>query len=447
MFNLDGKPLMIQAKTNWLILFTALGSIVLGVMTVSIVINYDPKKLLVIMFAMCLLTLIFASPFGGICLLAATIPYAGLMQLIPNAFTANKMLALVVACSFFTHALISHKKQLVIYSQSFFHYCLLAVWGIATFPIAVYQREGMDGVLTLPLLCGMTYLIAVILKTDQKLRIFCFVSAISAALIGVYTFFWGLDSLTRGGYSVRLAAGTNENVLAHALAVCMLISMFAFRKGRVLSNSLLVILNVFILYAIALTGSRGTWVALLISIVATPLLVPGVQLKKRLSFLIVGGALISLAAYGMTQNVSGPYERIFERVYEINTDLEATGGRLEYIWPAYIESFKERPLIGFGYGYKSGPFSASHNNILFVATHFGLIGLTIYLLMWYFLVRESLRHTDPWIRLLLIGLLVFMFFSGMTHDTLNLKSNALAMGIICYFISRHGRINDAHGEK
>jgi uncharacterized protein YhhL (DUF1145 family) len=74
--------------------------------------------------------------------------------------------------------------------------------------------------------------------------------------LGTYVAFFKIENLA-GDYGQRLAVGTNENVLAHGLAIGLLLSVFGFRNSGKFTKFLILVFDVFILYPESVRGQSA----------------------------------------------------------------------------------------------------------------------------------------------------------------------------------------------
>ena len=117
--------------------------------------------------------------------------------------------------------------------------------------------------------------------------------------------------------------------------------------------------------------------------------------RRNLAVLL---AIIGLGvfAYGIYYMVTFLESDILERFLHMQEDQGS--GRLE-IWQTVIEDLRQSDttsfLVGHGYrsvnisiGYESVP---AHNDFLEVFYDFGLVGLMLYLVAWFYLIRDAIR--------------------------------------------------------
>jgi O-antigen ligase len=390
-----------------------------------------PADFLLVALAAFVLILVLLKPLYGLCFLAFSIPYAGILQLAPK-LTANKLFALWVLAAFVFGAMIKKERIEIFSSSTIKYYVAFHLWLLVIFPFGFINVDNIRGIISKFFLLGLVFLIAAMPRDFKQFKVVCIVTAAGSAFLGMYTAFFGMGSLV-GEYGTRLAVGTNENVLAHALGVGLLLSLFALRGASKRTKLLILILDIFTLYGILLTGSRGTWLALLFSLVLFPLFTPEIPLKKRLKYVFGGSLAIVVIYLGLTRYYFGQLGQfVGARLAEHESITEAAGGRLDYIWPLYLEKVFQKPILGWGAGYTFNLDIAVHNDFLWIMVESGIIGLGLFLLFIFYCLKDILKSQDSTIKLQALILICFLVFSGLTHNTITLKSFALAVGALCF---------------
>jgi O-antigen ligase len=407
--------------------------IFLGFWVGGLLIIFGAFKLVMLLSGLLFLFLLFKSPFFGLCILLFSLPFSGILQLVPGGMffnTINKMLAYVIVLAFMFNIIKHNKLQKIKFSNSIQWFFVFSLWCLVSLLWTYDQTESIKSLLVRLNILGFAFLVSVIPNGLKQFKTLCLCATAGAASLGIYVSVLGLDSLA-GEYGKRLAAGTNANVLAHTLAIGLLLSVIGFKDSKKITKVLIVIFDLFILYAIALTGSRGTWVALVFSAVFVPLFFPGIELRRKLTFSF-GFSLVTLFVYfGITKNFFGePIRIVFERIYLLSP--QESGGRINIIWPFYWEKFCESPIFGSGLG--SGHFAsfAPHNDLLFILSEFGIIGFLFFTVMQLAFFKDSVLIKDSSMRLLVFVLLLFLFMAGLTHTTVGMKSYAVAVGVFSF---------------
>jgi O-antigen ligase len=189
---------------------------------------------------------------------------------------------------------------------------------------------------------------------------------------------------TGGGLRRFAAGGVDPNDLAMTLALALPMAWYlsnTYRKPlfRWICRGYLPLAVV----AIALTGSRGGLLASIAALTIVPLSM------TRLSPNRLAIAIAMLLLSGSLAVVYVP-EKIVQRLATTSTEVEdlRLGGRYK-LWKAGMRALPEHPLLGYG---TSGFISAvspqlgsaslvAHNSFVSVLVEQGLIGLTLFLLM------------------------------------------------------------------
>lgn len=382
---------------------------------------------------MVVVALCFYNPIYGLFFLVVSLPYSGLLILQNGASTANKIFAILVSISFVLHYLKDKIRILFHTSYTLITYIILAFFNCMYFFLAKNPDDAMKFLKVNVSLVGLVFLVSYIPKDIQQMRFICAGSALGSSFLGLYIAFFGFGNLV-GTQGTRLSAGTNENVLAHALGVCFLLSLLLYKNSRFLMKVIIAVGDFFILYAIALTGSRGTWVALLCCTTITPLFVSGLRIWQRILFpsLIVSLFLLLWAAFHF--EVFGEVGSHFlMRLSELEFSSQASSGRMDFIWPFWIDKIFDNPFWGGGLGYSHYIGISTHNDLLGIVADLGLVGLFIFISLFASMICDVKKIVDPYAKILAVNMLIYLFICGLTHNTLYLKSFALTLGVITFF--------------
>jgi O-antigen ligase len=203
-----------------------------------------------------------------------------------------------------------------------------------------------------------------------------------------------------GGSMRRFSAGgADPNSLANTLALAM---PMAWYLSITTKRPLFVwICRAYVpigLMATVLTGSRGGLLSMLVALTIIPFtmkLSPG-RLTATLAMLALSGALV--IAYAP--------ESVVERLSTTTESAQSgnLGGRVR-LWVAGVHAFTHKPMMGYGVGqFKSaitpelGAMAlVAHNSFLSVLVEEGIIGLILYLTM-FFSVLYYVLHYPPFER-------------------------------------------------
>ncbi|WP_413287824.1 O-antigen ligase family protein [Bdellovibrio sp. HCB337] len=185
---------------------------------------------------------------------------------------------------------------------------------------------------------------------------------------------------------------------------------------------------------ILLTFTRGVWIG-----VASGLLVMGYLINRKWGILLTAG-LIGLGLIGFASS-----QKIRERITTtINLSVRGDSERLT-LWKTNWEMFKDRPLLGAGYGQNrarlreyydrmgvpAGYFEGhAHNQYMHFLAGTGILGLLCYLYFMFFTLRTAYlayrKATSPLqmgIGLGGIGAMICFYIGGLTEANFSIGKN------------------------
>ena len=186
--------------------------------------------------------------------------------------------------------------------------------------------------------------------------------------------------------------------------------------------------------AIGLTGSRGGLLTTVVALTIVPLTMTRLSPKRMVamvSMLFLAGALA----------VAYVPEQIVERLATTSTEVEDLrgGGRIK-MWRAGIRAFPMHPILGYGTsGFiravtpELGPGAlVAHNSFISLLVEQGVIGLTLYLLMFLAVYRgvRRLPRLERRFGLVLLGTLVMAMMPLTWEDQ---KSAWFVLGTLVAF--------------
>jgi O-antigen ligase len=148
----------------------------------------------------------------------------------------------------------------------------------------------------------------------------------------------------------------------------------------------------FALLAIGLTGSRGGMLVTIVALLIVPLTVARLSPVRR-------GMAIALLWISGAAAVAYVPQTLVERLATTKTEVEEgrLGGRLK-IWTAGLKAFAQKPVVGYGpsaFKRAIDPWllqrnQVAHNSFLSVLVEQGMVGLTLYLIMFVAAARAAL---------------------------------------------------------
>lgn len=210
-------------------------------------------------------------------------------------------------------------------------------------------------------------------------------------------------------------------------------------------KKLLIAIGVSSILLVLLTLTRGVWIASAFGVSVSAYFIP------RRVFIYT---LITIACiFGALSYFSNAFN---QRIYSKGTDAQVSNSQRKNIWHANIEIFKDYPLLGAGYTlnnellpqyYKKLGIPANelkshaHNQYLHFAAGTGIVGLTIFCVFLFCLLRIALvgfiKSTDNSIKSIYLSLLsaiICFSLAAMTESNFSISKNRILFLFFCAFI-------------
>jgi len=370
-------------------------------------------------------------PLVGLFLVVLAFAFDAVLQLGTSFFTGTKAMAIMTALVFMLRLPRLRIRDFFVSVPLRLFTALVVLYSITfLFFVDIYYLARMLNLMVWVLMLGLAILVAAVPRNFKQLRVICLAATLGGGIIGVYILVFGADSLVDKGRNLnRLnVGGLNENALAHVLGVGLFLSGIAWHGASLKTKILILFNDLMATIAIGLSASRAVWMAILVAVLAGVLFARRVKLKYRMLFLVVA-SLAGISGYMIVETVAPKrVDYLLERMSMMST--EHAGGRLEYIWPAYWDAFAENPLLGLGVGANAIIGLSAHNDILNTMGSSGLVGIILFTAMYILMMRDALRNTTPWLRMVSIAGLFFCFTYGMTHTSVLLKPFAAFVGVM-----------------
>ena len=265
------------------------------------------------------------------------------------------------------------------------------------------------------------------------------IGAITSGLYASYLFFVLGQGRIEGGSGIIYTATITLVQALFSLAA----AVYFYHKQRVWSY-ISVIGFISALTAMAMTGTRGAWLAFFPAVgLMILLLIKGLKVRHVLG-LGLAGLLIAAFSYTFIQPVQQRADEALSdfELYQSGETYSSVGVRLE-LWRAGWQEFKQAPLFGLGFkrrgeldvqlqeqGYgligdlKNGTGSL-HNEVMDALAKRGLFGLLAVLLMYFvpaFYFIRAYRFTGDGdlkiISVLGMAIIITYMFSGLTERLL-----------------------------
>jgi O-antigen ligase len=345
--------------------------------------------------------------YAALWLFTFVLPWEGVVRVSNSAVVSKAAGVLAMGCALFAVLLSGRLRR-----WQGLHFAALFFVLTSAFELLVFHGSDRlpDKFFTYVQLLLVLWIVWQVARTRARVHglLFAYVSgAYVAAFMTILTFHSSGGALRRFA-----AAGVDPNDLAMKMALAL---TMAWYLGNVLRNRLLLwtsrgYLPVGIV-AIGLTGSRGGMLASIVALSIVPLSMTRLSPKRMVMTLIL------LALAGGLAVVYVP-EKIVERLATTSTEVEdlSLGGRFK-LWRAGLRAYPQHPILGFG---TSGFIRAispelgsgaqvAHNSFISVLVEQGIVGLTLFLLMFLAVFRGIRRRFPPAERrfgLVLLGTLV-----------------------------------------
>lgn len=224
------------------------------------------------------------------------------------------------------------------------------------------------------------------------------------------------------------------NTLTVYLVLGILICAFYFREAEEQKKrfGLIVLMMLYFFHLIIMEGRAGylTFILLFPFMIKTLFRKVSMWEIALVCVLIVGGMSFSpvvkkrieLTVSQLKYHMSAAPDKAWGREYTVHQDRF-------YMWKGAIQLFLENPLIGVG----TGGYSASlketrdsddpviahpHNNILYMATSYGMIGIVLFIWLFWELLRNGWKEKNTLVGHLVLCAALVLFLNGLFNTTI-----------------------------
>ncbi|MBA3903110.1 MAG: hypothetical protein C0522_05450 [Rhodocyclaceae bacterium] len=299
---------------------------------------------------------------------------------------------------------------------------------------AVVPAESLNEIQTEILYCALIFSVATTWAGRRPIfHAFCLLlAAINVIMVSVT--FWHAsfgDSMDRIMRIPSLAMpGKNSNLLVSIMPLIALACWRFWMEGKRALASLLIILLAADIGAMTISYNRQAFIALGAGIACAGLLVLRSRFTwRRLMVFLVGLSLVAgLLGFQLARRL-GPQESVAqasETVFSQDVRWE--------LWRFSLEKISEQPWTGAGFGRPAFrqaypefmPESRdllwhAHNMVINKGIQMGIPGIVTFLILWFMLVREFVRHLDASpvrhpLAVTGLSLLAAVFVKNMTDD-------------------------------
>ncbi len=345
--------------------------------------------------------------YAALWLFCFVLPWEGVVRVSNSAVVSKATGMLAMGCAVFAVLLSGRLRR-----WQGLHFAALFFVATAAFELLVFHpgERLPDKFYTYVQLFLVLWIVWQVARSQDRVLGLLLAYVLGASIAAFMTM---LTYHSSGGALRRFAAaGVDPNDLAMKMALAL---TMAWYLGNVLRNRLFLwICRGYLpvgVVAIGLTGSRGGMLAGIVALSIVPLSMTRLSPKRMVM------TLIMLFLAGGLAVVYVP-EKIVQRLATTSTEVEdlSLGGRFK-LWRAGLRALPQHPILGFG---TSGFIRAispdlgsgaqvAHNTFISVLVEQGIVGLSLWLLMFLAVfrgIRQRLPQVERRFGLVLLGTLV-----------------------------------------
>ena len=209
------------------------------------------------------------------------------------------------------------------------------------------------------------------------------------------------------------ALGGGENVYGRNAAICALIWLIVgYGSSR---QTFALTLSIICMCATVLSGSRGSMVALLITLAIISLRYFR-SAKKSIQLLLVTAATGVVIWFNLGERVAQTWD---SRVVNLTLINRYDSGR-GYLRELSLDLFRQKPILGWGpdyvYTYTNGRFRYTHNIFFEFAVMGGIVGLGLIAISIYLIIRSSKITTDSYVSAARAGFFISLICAQFSGD-------------------------------
>lgn len=306
----------------------------------------------------------------------------------------------------------------------------------------------------IPFLMLAFYLLVVTtVRRTREVRRLCLAFVLAGLTMGVVNLIEYRNSVIKAQYVWELLAERrplNEPLFFVSLTlIIILITFEGFRGWRTVGYSVLVS---FFTVALAVTFSRGYWMATLIALIVALVQMPSHRRRITaiylIGFVLASTLLVLLFIQPLIKDIASVMAERFESVASAMVDLSIKHRLAESV--AVLNLIAVNPIVGYGLGFFYSfypliplemPTWYVHNVYLYLWLKVGLFGLIVFLVFYLSVVvhgyRAYRRTQDPFLKPLVLGItsvMMAMMPLSVTSPQFIQKDSmlflALGMGIV-----------------
>ncbi len=205
----------------------------------------------------------------------------------------------------------------------------------------------------------------------------------------------------------------DPNYLAGFLVAPFFLAVKGWLEGeKSLQKIFYFIASVMIVFAVFLTGSRGSFLAVIVGVI-TILLNAKIKLsEKRMKFILLISGFVIIGAILLVSFVI-PQETI-SRIFDVNNWVDSSNSRRIALWENALIAIFKSPFLGLGIyptaqliGQVTGEFSPAHCTYLEVWIQIGIVGVIAIVFL---AITSFYKNKNPYMRAIIVSTVVVAIF-------------------------------------
>lgn len=293
-----------------------------------------------------------------------------------------------------THLILEHLAVVIL--------LLVTIWHIDT---SIDHFERSKTVISILLFLSMFFLLTMHIPSLKEIKMVSRCFAYSGVIIAILMLLFKQEYVM-GRYSYSIMGRLLEvNYLACYLSITFLFNFHQMLISKQVKRLKYIIFSFMVLYAIFLTGSRGAFLAVIISSFLLLMYNPQrIILKIFVLFL-----LFFLGFLILPDDLTSRF---------INNSYNDGSNRMRlYLFRNALSFIIDKPILGYGItsGQVITEFDSAHNTFLSVLLNFGLVGL----LMFFIIMFRNFKMFLQKDMLLFLAIFVDLFFTSMIITNYN----------------------------
>lgn len=364
---------------------------------------------------------LFVRPNAGFVIMLFLIPLEQVF-IIDQSVTVIRIIGIAVFSGWLLRTLLGGKR--IRTGTSFWLLVLYLIWCLSSAAWAVDAGLSMNRLETLVQLVALYLMGCNLINSKEKLKFFStfyLLGVLAAATVSIF-------STLASDFTVRASVSElqDPNWYARALGVGLILSIYMIASSARFSHKTSFFLVGFAaLVGIILSGSRGTWLTLIVTLAIAVILTKNLKLKLLVIMLVILFTVFSSPIINTLPTMVG------NRITSLGDDMGDRGsGRMD-IWMVGLEMVKDNYLLGVGLDnypkvYNNYLVAAPpeikdrgvnrdpHSTLLSITAELGAVGFILFIAMLASSLAVAKRASNDSIRILGISLVVYLFLGSLS---------------------------------